>query len=891
MPTFEGEKVEEGGQGRVFAGDLVESGEQQADSDSLTFLNRGIAQLFGMPGDLMNAANRYIADPAYRAVGLPETQELPIGSRAIESGMRSVGVPVPQEGEQADEFGDVAAREIGAGIASLLPFGGAARGAQQAVQAGRGGTITRGMAEAGETMTRRPGMTSAAEATSIAGAGAGAGAGYEAGKGTDNEQALEVLGALAGGMSPAVLATAPSTVKLAARGARAAVDPFTREGATFRAAKRAQQLAADPDAAAKRLADDEILPEARGVVPPAQRTDESRLVGLQRALTDDDAGLDETLTARSAQAEQTAREAGENIGGAPAESAREFLSRRRSGAVQRFQERAGKAVNRAQERLSRLDADASPEAQSRIVRDELENTLKAAQTEETRLWNQVPRDTRVLSRETRRAFDEIEASQGKLSDPDDVPQIIREGMDKVAGRENVGELQTLRSRILREIRGERAKDAPNRNKIANLERMQGAILDDMSRAGPRRKGGEKLQEALSFSRVLNERFRQGPVGRVLGFERRGGPSVAPGETLARTVGRGRESGAEGIDAIRRATGDADDTDAANAAMNRVLRATQTEEGRESVGRFMEANFRQQAVNHDGTVSPAAAEQFLRRNREVLERMPEVRQRVQEAANAQRGAERALKQSDRLNRSIQQKAGSRLALYLDQPPEKAMRRVIESNDPRDAARKLMNTAKKDPSGLAQKGLKDEFVKTLMREAETGDVDGAGRRMISGRRMTRLLENEQAQKVSREFLSGEERKRLKQIANTFARVEAGRDRAPNVGRPMEDLASSILEIPARVLGARAGAAAGGASMAGGLQSAQIFSGRVKQMLRDKFSDKAREVLTDAVQDDELFRRLMTMPTKRQKAKKIQQRLNAWLGAPASEQEPQEREERTE
>lgn len=881
MPTFEGERVE----GRVFSGELVEEPEQQADSDNLSFLSRGVAQLFGVPGDLINAANRYIADPAFEAAGLPQTQELPIGSRAIESGMRGVGIQTPEEGERADEFGDVAAREIGAGIASLIPFGGAMRGAQSAVRAGRGGAVTRGMAEAGETMTRRPGMTSAAEGASIAGAGAGAGVGFEAGEGTDSQQALEVLGAMAGGLSPAALSTVPSTARLAARGARAAVDPFTREGATFRAARRAQQLAADPDAAARRLADDEILPEARGVVPPAQRTDESRLVGLQRALTDEDAGLDERLAARSAQAEQTAREVGENIGGAPAESAREFLSRRRNEAVQRFQQRAGQAVNRAQERLSRLDADAAPEQQSRIVRDELESTLKSAQAEESRLWNQVPRETRVLSRETRRAFDDIEAAQGKLSDPEDVPQIIREGMDKVAGRENVGELQTFRSRILREIRGERAKDAPNRQKIANLERMQESILEDMSRAGPNRRGGQRLQEALSFSRVLNERFRQGPVGRVLGFERRGGPSVAPGETLARTVGRGRESGAEGIDALRRATGDVDDTDAANAAMNRVLQATRTEEGREAVGRFMEANFRQQAVNPDGTVSPAAARQFLRRNREVLDRMPQVRSRVQEAADAQRTAERALKQSDRLSRSIQQKAGSRLALYLDQPPERAMQRVIESNDPRDAARKLMNSARKDPSGFAEKGLKDEFVKTLMREAETGAVNDAGRRMISGRRMTRLIDNPQAQKVSRELLSEDERKRLKQIANTFSRVEAGRDRTPGVGRPMEDLASSILEIPARVLGARAGAAAGGSSMAGGIQSAQIFSQRVKQMLRNQFSDKAREVLTDAVQDDELFRRLMTMPTERRKARQVEQRLNAWLGGPASQEDRQQ------
>lgn len=874
MPTFEGEQVES----RVFDGELVEpSGapEQEGpDSGALAFVNRGIANLFGLPGDVINAANRYVMDPMLGAAGMPETQRLPIGSQAIESGLRQAGVGVPQPGERADDPAEVAAREIGAGIASLLPFGAAARSARAAIQAGRGGAVTRTLADAAETTGRRPITTSAAELGSIAGAGAGAGAAR--GVAGEESPALETLGALAGGLSPAVIGTVPSTVKLGARAARAAVDPFTREGSTFRAARRAQQLAADPQQAAQRLSEDEILPESRGLIPPAQRTGESRLVGLQRALTDEDAGLEQRIGERVAVAEQQAREAGRDIGGAPAESARQFLAQRRNAFVERFQKRASQAVNRAQDRLARLE-DASPEQESRIVRDELENALKSAQTEESRLWNRVPRDTRVLSRESRQTFDAMQAEQGRLSDPEDIPQLLRERMPEVRGREQIGELQDLRSQVLRDIRAERAKDAPNRRKLANLERMQQALLEDMSRS---RKGGRKLQEALAFSRVLNERFRQGPIGRVLGFERQGGPSVGGGEMMSRVL-RGREAGGEGVDALRRALGEADEREAADTAMNQVLQASRTQEGQQAVGRFLESTFRLQAVNPDGTVSPSAARQFLKRNNEVLQRFPETRQRIESAAESQRGAERAAKQADRMTRAVGQKSKSRLALYLDTPPERAMQRVIDSDDPTEAAKSLVASAKKDESGLAMRGLKDELVNTLMRQAETGSVNEAGERMVSGRRMTRLLDNPQAQKVAQQILSSDERKRLKQIANTFAKIEAGRDRAPRIGRPMEDLASSVLEIPSRILGARAGAAAGGHSMAGGLQSAQILSARVRDMLRSKFSDKAREVLTDAVQDEDLFRQLMTMPTSRPKVRQIEQRLNAWIGAPATQQ----------
>lgn len=855
---------------------VPESQQQEGGLEqSLRFVNRGISQLFGLPGDLVNLGNRFLSEniPGF------EAGRLPIGSQDIESGLRKVGVGVPGERETADDPSEVFGREIGAGISALLPFGAISRGAQSAVQAGRGGAVTRTLAEAAETTGRRPGLTSGLEAASITGAGAGAAGGRAIATEEDDARSLELLGGLAGGLSPAALATVPSTARVGMKAGRAAIDPFTREGATFRAARRAQDLAADPRAAARALEEDDIIEEARGLVPPAQRTGESRLVGLQRSLTDEDPELERIIAQRSELAEQRAREAGEQIGGAPPEAARRFLTQRRNRAIERFQNRASQAVNRAQSRLAQLDPDATPEQQSRIVRDELDRSLSAAQTEENRLWNQVPKETRVLTRETRSAFREIEGQQGRLSDPEDVPNLLKDRIPNVQGRESVRELQDLRSQILRDIRAERAKDAPNRRKIANLERMQEAVLNDMSRAGPGRRGGRQLNEALAFSRVLNQRFRQGPIGRVLGFERAGGPSVPPGETLSRTVGRAREAGGENLDALRRALGGAEESEAAEATMNRIIQAAGTEEGQQAINRFMGATFRAQAVNPDGTVSPSAGRAFLRRNREVLDRLPEARNQIEEAIQSQRAAERTLSQRDRLSRSLQQKSRSRLGLYLDTAPDRAMNRVLSSDDPREAARILRNAAAKDPTGFAQKGLKDEYVQTLMREAETGAVDETGQRMISGRRLRRLIQRDPVEQAGREFLTEQERKRLDQIANTLSRVEAGQDRAPNVGRPLNDLASSMLEIPARIVGAQAGGRIGQGSAGGSLQTAQILSSRVRDFIRNRFRDKAREVLTDAVQDETLFRTLLTQPTQRQREVEVMQRLNAWLGGTAT------------
>ena len=84
----------------------------------------------------------------------------------------------------------------------------------------------------------------------------------------------------------------------------------------------------------------------------------------------------------------------------------------------------------------------------------------------------------------------------------------------------VQELKSLRSELLREVRAEKAKDAPDRAKISLLQDLQQSLLADMDVPGD-----DALTIALGFSRGLNQRFRQGDVGMILGYQKSGEGAV------------------------------------------------------------------------------------------------------------------------------------------------------------------------------------------------------------------------------------------------------------------------------------------------------------------------------------------------------------------------------
>jgi len=831
-------------------------------ADVLGNLNVGIVRTLGFPSDAINAV-----------LGLDPSRSA-IGSQGLQRGLAALNA-APPPGEEGEDFLSRTAQNVGAAV---LPFGGAA--AAGARIAASGAPAVGGLAKAALTTLHHP---IAAGAVELGGAAGAAGGGLLAERMAPDAPAARMVGELIGGMTGSGLTQAlprVSPTALAARGVQAArrAAPFTGTGARARAARRLQSLVEDPQAAAARLEADDVLPG----VSPAQRTGEPGLVALEREVAKRNlevgGGLDRAQAGTTAQAREALR-----FSGRP-QDARRFL-----------EDVTAQAAERARRRLERLRPSASIREASLAARREIDRAFDAAKSVENRLWATVPQDAPVrLERAQALLRDEL-LGRTVADDPADLPRFVTgllgeldDAGDLAPGRLGVENdlkaVRTLRSRIGKAAAAERAKDAPNRNKVRILAGLEHALLEDLA-ASP---GGPELERAIDFSRDLNQRFRRGVVGEILGFERTGEGRIAPESTLERALGaRGEAQGVavrelEGATAgswervqaaLRQLEGEAPTSPAPGAAA--------APQASDSVRDFIRARFREQAVEpQSGRVDPAAAQRFLRQNRALLEEVPALRDEIAQAASAQRAVDTRLGRPTPGGLSAIHRAKTATAAYLEAPVDQEIARVLRARDPARSMRELVREVGGDPSGEALRGLKAAFGEFLAKGSETAADLADGASALSGRRMRRLLSEHQG--VADVLFSPEERARLGKIVRTLERFDVGRGRVPDIGGDViKDAPATIIDLVARTLGARHGAALGAGTSGASLLTAHFGAQRARELLQSLTNDQARDLLIGAITDEKLMAALLRDQTKIPSTRRAAdfRVLRAYLGVPAS------------
>jgi hypothetical protein len=404
------------------------------------FLNQAISRGLGGPVDLANAA--------LGVVGLGSEEPFG-GSKLIGKGLAKLGVDVAPEGAKPDSIGGYVARGVGETAGALLPGGAIAKGA--AALPGMAGRVAQSI---NQTWARKPITSLAGEVAAGAGAGAGGGIANQIAPGS---LPAEVLGELAGGVgagAAGIAAKATPTVT-GLRLAKKAIVPFTRSGAMPRAERRAQELAADPATAGKRLEQPTI-----SSLTPAQRSGEKKLMSAERYIADQDPAFAEKLTKQQEKATGQLKGALQEVGGG-----------------------------------------ASLEDTHRVIGPQ---AFKNARAEERKLWARVPMDVQVPTEKTYKAFERVlvETPRAQMDDiPDAAKRLLsRDSNDGFGKIETVQEIQGLRSKLLEEARAARKAGHPNKARIA--DNLAEALLADLD-AAP---GSAELREALDFSRGLNTKF-------------------------------------------------------------------------------------------------------------------------------------------------------------------------------------------------------------------------------------------------------------------------------------------------------------------------------------------------------------------------------------------------
>lgn len=801
---------------------------------------RGVANIVGLPAD---AANK-LAEVSGLGDVLGASPDPIGGSQSIQRGIASLGGPQPGEELPAPGVARVG-EEVGAASVPFGIVGGIARTAR------KGNMIIRPILE---SFRQAPKTTAAVEAGSAVGAGAGAAIAQGV---APESPGAEIVGQLLGGFASPIAVTSRSIPGIS--GVRRVAGAFTPGGARRGATERLTNIVEDPEAAAAALAG-----PRRGVgeLTPAQETGDQGLLRVERALMAKDPEIEDRVLAARAATREAAEDAAQEVGSdVPIDRARDFFEDRLERLNQAIGLRASQALESAQRRAANIsESQAKRGEASRIVRDEIEGALEDMRVQERALWSEVDEGVQTSTRSLKSTFARIKAGRKKADDPEDIPVFVQRFLDKggaFGDTESLGDVQTLRSRVLRASREERAKDAPNRRKLDILNEVQSAALDDMG-AAP---GGENLNVALNFSRELNERFRQGPVGRVLGFERRGGVSTAPEVTLERFLAQQGAQGGANLAALEQAFADS------------PQRAAQF---RGAAQDFVRARFAQQTIDDAGRVRPSAADRFVRNNRELLDNFPELRAELTGAESAQRAADRIAEVAGIRQRGLFDKRQSRAALFLDAPVDQEIKRVLRSREPVANMRQIVQQAKKDPEAL--KGIKGQFVREIMDRATGANP---------GRSVDEFLQsNSKVMRQTGLFSPGEVR-RLDQITDTLKRLDTQGVRSRDIDALIDSKPDMLIDLLSRIAGANIGARGAAGTTGAPIVAAGAGSRFVRGITNKIPMARTRDVLAEAVLDRDLMRTLLQNVDSPAKQQALQRRLNAFLVnlLPADEQPQQQ------
>lgn len=827
------------------------------------------------------------ARPAQPQPGVLDT--LSEGARQFNIGvMEPFGLgDIPAQGagtERPDTGGMGAARMVGnaagttaAVLAPAVRLATASRFAP-AVVPGATSTGRQLLTEIGETALQRPGAFWSMEMIPAAASGA---AGAEmAAEGASPTAVLtsELVAGLATSVAAPLAAAYAKISPLASLGQnlwrafRGSGEAAGASSARSRAITRLSEVEPDPRAALQKANEADVLSEAPLTL--AELSESPGLLALQRSIADSSDQLSQANQARFADINRVSQEALTGLGEGPSgpvnvEESRAFLANL-------VEERIRIARAAVDEKMEALGTNATNASASNFARIELEKAYGAALDQQDELWKAVGTNESAPFRHSLEAYkgilqdlsqDRIKLAQGLI--PERVQQTLGRLVTGEDGKlrfrpgtfgekpPTVRELISMRQELNDFVRAERAKDAPNRNAIRIADIMQESILADIAELPEQ---SEQLRVARAFSKDLNERFRQGEVGTLMGFDIEGGQSVPGTLTLERTLGlsgaRGRVGAQQLLEAVQR-TGNSD-------------------EMRGHMQDFLRYEFDRAAMK-GGELDPVAAGRYLQRRHDVLQLFPELRRDMTAAV--------ASGQRFRNTSKMRDPDLAAAALVTSRAPGTEIDRILNSSNPQAVARELRGLLDQDDSGRALVGMQNAAAERLLsRSLQLNATDASDVPFASGRRLADQLQNPAVRGALGELFTPEQLERMDTVAETLRKLDLSRAASPSQQGIIADREALLFNFARRLGAAALGSKINQATGSGGNIQIPGMVVQVAGELRKRGLDPAKELLVDAMIGDNpnLLRGLMLDTATAQQGERtafVHRQMNAWAAAVAA------------
>ena len=524
-----------------------------------------------------------------------------------------------------------------------------------------------------------------------------------------------------------------------------------------------------------------------------------------------------------------------------------------------LQAKMNQNLDEASVALRRIDTATDPAAISTTVENKLRQSLDDAREAETRVWSSLRSDKRTGGTNIIEVYKRELNNLTEGADPKEIVPFIRtklgrinkEGklvggklfsevkgkpkvllfdaqgrpIEKIAKGKVTAEAKALHQfysvlgRKVQELSIQRGQA----NKIRILKDLRNAALEDLDAASV---GGD-FRDAIQFSRELNERFTRGAIGRVLGFERGDTPSIS--RALEEIVGTG---GLKGKEAIQQALNASPST-------------------KKDIEDFLRARFVLQAKNNvDDKINVIKGRNFLDKDKGfgvVLDEFPELKRELELAVKTQRSVDDFAGVADvsRVSPLARERAAAGMFLRSDPGTEMATLLGSKNINRTNFLTDLVKETKKDASGDAFRGLQNAFSQELYKQA----TNPADEFVISGSKILNRLNELQQTAIKSGLFTSKEFSNLRRIGVVFKRIELEL-KAVALEGVINDLPSKLILRPVQVLAARAGGRFSQASMGGSLQTANIFSTEARQMVERLTNDRARNMLVQAVFDNDLM-----------------------------------------
>jgi len=587
------------------------------------------------------------------------------------------------------------------------------------------------------------------------------------------------------------------------RDAARSLAPMTDYGARQVAREELVRRAGSPERARQLGA--RIDPNDQFGRSPAQMTRDPEFLGLEKAVKDTYPTVRVDMD-RQTQRAGDAFKAALRQDGAPLD-AKKFFDRY-------LQDRIDSTLRQADAALPQ--GQSTENLSNRVVRT-LKSELEDQLTEERSLWAAVPMTVTASPAQARTVAQRWSNELGRAGAADMPPLARRLLLDEsgYGDAESAQELHNLYSK-LREIARNARAGTQTRPKLARVaDDIADAILRDLDATeAPTTDLGQRLTAARNFSRSIHEKFDQGAVGRILKRTTAGDEAMTSEAALRRTVGVGNEEGGAAVDSIR---GAAPTTDADTQA-------------------FLRSGFSEAVMDASGNFTRGKAATWLRNNQEALTRFPGLKRDLQNALRNRQNAESL----------VARFKATTAAGIANGPSDQAVTSILGSDNPATAARAVVATARKDPSGKALAGVKAAFSDRLIGQAVRPDG------VLSGKGLQSLLRDQRMVAALRQVFSAQELRNIRRIAGAVEGMQVSPSGGEEIiNAPVNEVLRRVVQVAAAQKGGRIGQSS---SMGGSLQTANIMQRTATRMLEGLQNTKARQLLVDAVQDPELMRALL-------------------------------------